>query len=390
MRKAYQSTIKFAVGLFTERYWLLDYLPTFFQKRDGVLLVRLDLIGDFVLWLDSAQAYRRLYPDQKITLAVNSICTELATALPHWDRVISINVHELRTNYLYRICILAKLRWSNFAIAIQPTFSREFIGDLIVRACQSKIRVGYFGDTHNITPALKIKTDGWYTQLIKNGCSNHMELNINAHFVRELGLRSFKSNVPVIESTEAQPRILTGISNYVVLAVGASWKPRMWPTSSCVELIECLQKEFNVHVVLCGSTSDRILCSQIEKTIGSNKITNLAGQTSLQELIEVIRFAKLVVSNESAPSHIAAATGTPVVCILGGGHFGRFWPYITEGVSPTDLRLNAAYPMDCFNCAWQCKYNPGPDDAVPCIANITVSNVLSQCKSALKDLQNQY
>ena len=40
----------------TERYWLIDYFPKKKAAREAVLLVRLDLIGDFVIWLDAAKA----------------------------------------------------------------------------------------------------------------------------------------------------------------------------------------------------------------------------------------------------------------------------------------------------------------------------------------------
>jgi ADP-heptose:LPS heptosyltransferase len=68
-----------------------------------VLLIRLDLIGDFVLWLRFGQAYRQLYPNKKITLFVNSACAELASTLPHWDKVIGVNVQRLRKDMGYRL-----------------------------------------------------------------------------------------------------------------------------------------------------------------------------------------------------------------------------------------------------------------------------------------------
>jgi len=56
----------------------------------------------------------------------------------------------------------------------------------------------------------------------------------------------------------------------------------------------------------------------------------LAGKTTIAQLVELIRNASLLIGNDSAAIHMAAATQTPSVCILGGGHYGRFLPYQPE------------------------------------------------------------
>jgi hypothetical protein len=111
----YQNIIRFVVQALCEKYWLLDYLPSPRSAQPSVLLIRLDLIGDFVLWLDAAQSYKRLYPRHKITLVVNHICVELAQALPYWDEVIGINVGQLRSNDVYRVKVVSRLRRRNFS-----------------------------------------------------------------------------------------------------------------------------------------------------------------------------------------------------------------------------------------------------------------------------------
>ena len=383
----YRSTLKLFVETLTEKYWLLDYLPTFTKRKEGVLLVRLDLIGDFVLWLDSAQAYRRLYPNKKITLVVNSACAELAQALPHWDAVISVNVRRLRQDMSYRLRTLIKLRWHNFAIAIQPTFSREFVGDLAVRATRAPTRIGYTGDTNNILVAQKTKTDRWYDKLIVNDPACKMELSINAHFVRELGCRDFLSNVPVIPKVSVIAKQLQFKSPYIVIAPGASWQPKVWPLHHFAELIRLLDSQFDTHFVLCGGKDDYKICAELAQDVRLSNLTNLAGQTSLLDLVEVIRAATLVVSNDSSPVHIAAATATPSVCILGGGHFGRFLPYTTEYVSDSSTKITAVwYGMDCFGCSWRCKFQRDDKSAVPCIATISVDLVVQHCQDLMKKI----
>ncbi len=383
MRQTYMSTVKFAVELLTERYWLLDYLPTFFKKRDGVLLVRLDLIGDFVLWLDSAQAYRRLYPDQKITLAVNSACAELAAALPHWDDVISINIHKLRTNYRYRLSILIRLRWSNFKVAIQPTFSRELVGDLALRASFALQRIGYQGDTSNISVFYKEKTDTWCTRLVKNNPLEIMELGINAHFIKSIGLKKFTCSKPKIQKLITLKKELTICGDYLIIAPGASWQPKAWSVQNFAEVIIYLSKHYNLRIVLTGGAVDTTICNSLAELVSPIDLYNLSGKTSMLELIELIRGAKLLISNDSAPVHIGSAVSTKTICILGGGHFQRFLPYIVEDEIDQNSMITLSHRMPCYHCNWRCSFLSEQKLIVPCIESVAASNVIAACNEFL-------
>jgi ADP-heptose:LPS heptosyltransferase len=381
----YQNIIRFVVQALCEKYWLLDYLAGQRPTQPSVLLIRLDLLGDFVLWLDAAQSYKRLYPKHKITLVVNHICVELAQALPYWDEVIGINVGQLRSNDVYRVKVVSRLRRRNFSTTIQPTYSREWVGDLLVRATKSAQRIGYLGDLNNITEAQKQLTDHWYTQLIHNPESgrSRMELNLNAHFVRELGDASFLSRVPQLNPLIQLPAHLSFKEKYIVLAPGASWQRRIWPTASFIELIARLDDEFSLPIILCGSDSDRELCETLATQSSQAKVINLAGKTTLLELIEVIRCAALLVSNESAPTHIAAATQTPSVCVVGGGHFGRFLPYLPEQPYIGPAPILSIHKMDCYGCKWRCIYDANPEQAVPCIGNVKPADLYDHCYQIL-------
>ncbi len=54
--------------LLVDKLWLIDYLPKRKSGREAVLLVRLDLIGDFIIWLDAAKEFKKLYPGKRIVL----------------------------------------------------------------------------------------------------------------------------------------------------------------------------------------------------------------------------------------------------------------------------------------------------------------------------------
>ena len=185
-KNIYYATKSFLIEICTEKAWLLDYIPSAPDGRDSIMLVRLDVIGDFVLWLDSARAYRSIYPNKKIVLYANASWADLASQLNHWDEVISVDMLKLRSDELYRIKSFYDIRRRGFSIAIQPTYSREYMGDMLMRASHAGERIGYVCDSSNILLQQKNISDRWYTRLIPSGPDPMMELKRNAEFVREL------------------------------------------------------------------------------------------------------------------------------------------------------------------------------------------------------------
>src|SRR5262249_53088473 len=93
----------------------------------------------------------------------------------------------------------------------------------------------------------------------------------------------------------------------------------------------------NIQIVLFGSKDDVTVCEQVANNIassgGSVHVLNLAGKTSVGEMIECTRLCDLFLSQETAALHIATAMQKPVVGIVGGGHYGRFFPWGAPGLT---------------------------------------------------------
>jgi ADP-heptose:LPS heptosyltransferase len=83
----------------------------------------------------------------------------------------------------------------------------------------------------------------------------------------------------------------------------------------------------------------------------------------------------MIIGSETSAMHIAAAVSTPSVCLLGGGHFGRFVPYPVnvEGVVPSPV----FHKMECYGCNWQCTQSHEAGQPVPCISAISVEKVVA-------------
>lgn len=368
----------FLISMVTERYWLLDWIPARTDKTQSVAIIRLDVIGDFVLWLDSAKELRKIYPNKKIVLFANSSWAELAKRLSHWDEVVSVDMSKFRINETYRLKMLYLIHRLGFDVAIHPTYSREYLSDMLLRASGALERIGFDGDLSNISIIQKQISDAWYTKLIKSDCKKEMELIRNAEFIRNLGLSNFKSEVQKIPKLIDLPKSLKISNPYIIIFPGASWSPKLWPAKNFAQLVKILKLKYKLQVVFCGSDNEYILCKQIIELSGVDEAINFAGKTSLIELVEVIRNSEFLFANDTSAIHIAASTNTLAICILGGGHYGRFLPYQSEVEGKHRNPKVCTYLMDCFNCNWNCKFLNKNQQTVPCIENVTVDSVLAQ------------
>lgn len=357
-------------------------------SRNEILLIRLDAIGDFVIWLDSAKEFRSLYPNIRITLCVSSAVIDLARTLPHWDDVVAVDLKRFDASFVYRYQLLRRLRKHGFDTVIQPTFSRVFLhGDAIVWATGGKHCIGSVGDLTNTRSILKRVSDTWYTKLVPAAVAPMMELERNVEFIENLSGRVFPARLPLLPNMGSLPARLEIHASYFVIFPGASWSGRQWPAAKFAETVATLHRLTDWVPVLCGGPGDKLVCQDVIDQSGVTRAINFSGLTTLTELTEVLRAAKLLISNETSAVHIAASVSTPTVCILGGGHYGRFMPYPT--------RLNggksgvAVHKMPCYNCNWRCTQPHVVGGPVPCIAGVTVKSVLERVEVVLSRVENQ-
>src|SRR5674476_373550 len=205
------------------------------NQKDGIVLIRLDTIGDFIIWLDTAKEYRRIYPNQKITLIANVVWADMARGLPYWDEVWPVKLRDLSWKPFYRWALLRKVSHANFETAIQPTFSRVFMhGDSVIRASHATHRIGSIGDMANSKARDKAIGDRWYTQLLPASSKPMMELDRNAEFISHLTGKDFKTSLPQWPVMATLPKRLQPHSAYAVLFPSASWHGKQWPKQSFV------------------------------------------------------------------------------------------------------------------------------------------------------------
>jgi lipopolysaccharide heptosyltransferase II len=153
----------------------------------------------------------------------------------------------------------------------------------------------------------------------------------------------------------------------VVLNPGARWENKRWPAASFQSLASAFLKQPDLGLAVLGGPSDMELGKAIAG-LDSKRILDLSGRTSLPEMVEWIRKADLMVSNDTGPMHIAAALGTPLVPIFGPTAPARTGPY-----GQLEYALQAAR-LPCVPCMKPSCHNPIP---LECLAAITPAQVYS-------------
>lgn len=372
----YLKSVMRRILFLVDGLFLSDVVP----KKD-IALIRLDAIGDFIIWLDAAKEFRSLYPSERIVLIANKSWADLAATLPYWDDVWSIDAARFARFGRYRIACIKKISGHGFRLAIHPGYTRmTSLGDSIVHATKAMEAIAPSRDLKNSIVPVKERAiaDAWYSKIVPSAPGGTTELDRNADFLRALlgDSKGFEPSLPRLPTSQQN----IDLGDYFVVVPGASWRGKMWSTSNFSSVILRVREQYGLKAVLCGSTTEKSLCQQIVEEVKGDAV-NYAGKTTLVGFASIIAAARLVLTNDTSAVHFAAAVGTPSICIVGGGHFGRFVPYPENlsGVKP----LVVNFEMDCYGCDWSCTQGYIEGNAVPCIHKISVNDVMCAIDQAI-------
>jgi ADP-heptose:LPS heptosyltransferase len=93
---------------------------------------------------------------------------------------------------------------------------------------------------------------------------------------------------------------------------------RRWPTERYTELAQRLIHRYpEVHVAMTGGPNEGEAVAKIVEQVGSDRCFNLAGRTTLRQLLVIYELAEVLVTNDSGPAHFAALTPIDVVTLFG-------------------------------------------------------------------------
>jgi ADP-heptose:LPS heptosyltransferase len=156
-----------------------------------------------------------------------------------------------------------------------------------------------------------------------------------------------------------------GLRHYAVLHPGSQLASRRWPAERFAEVGDALARE-GLRVAITGTAREALLTRRV-KDMMREPALDLAGRTSLGGLAALIARARLLVSNDTGVSHIAAATRTPSVVVACGSDPARWAPL------NHDLHRVLYAPVACRPCAYaECPIGH------PCALDVSVSEVLRE------------
>ncbi len=287
---------------------------------EKVLIVRLGAIGDVANALVVAAAMKREDPAPEIGWVVHELARPLVDGHPCVDRVHfwkrGGGVSAFRR-------LVAELRAEAYGLAID--LQRIAKSALLARLSGSP-RVLGFDRARSKELSWLLSTE----RIVPADRRAHMVVQY-MEFVRHLGLRATEPEhlLPTAsvagQRADALVRELGG--SPILLNLGASKPANRWVDGRFGELALRAAERFSAPVCLIGGPDDRRLFPRDIAAIQGSDVRDLVGETSLVELWELERRARLFVGLDTGPMHLAAAVGLTCVILFGAADPRRTGPW---------------------------------------------------------------
>ena len=156
---------------------------------------------------------------------------------------------------------------------------------------------------------------------------------------------------------------------WVMLLPGARWENKHWPAEFFAETVcQLSDRDGSLNFGILGASADGPLAQVISRS-RPDQCLDLTGKTSLPEMVEWLRLADLVISNDTGPVHVAAALDRPIVAIYGPSD-----PLATGPYAQSNAVLQARH-LKCVPCLRRtCTYR----EPLACLRSITPEQVCAR------------
>lgn len=289
----------------------------------NLLVVRLDNLGDVLMTTPALRAIRQSLPDARITLLASPAGAAAADAVPLVDQVLTCQAAWVKAPSAEADAPLGAAERA----LIDTLASGGFDACVIFTVhSQSALPAALLATLAGIPLRLAHCRENPYG-LLSDWLRDPEPQAIQRHEVeRQLALVAHVGfvtaddrlhfDLPAAALQVAHRKMLrAGVDRrrpYVVVHPGASAPSRRWPAVDFARAADLLA--FDHQIVLVGGTADAPLVDRMRATMHSPAAV-LVNELSLTELGVLIGGARVLLCNNSAPAHIAAALGTPVVVL---------------------------------------------------------------------------
>jgi heptosyltransferase-2 len=278
------------------------------KESSKILVMRLSSLGDLILMIPMLRALRESSADRRVHLLCKARYAGLFEGNGFLDRLIPVEQGDLRD--------LMRLR---------RQLAREEY-DAIIDA-HNVIRSNLLFHSLPAKRKLQIAKSEMKKLLLIRGKINLYRQVISqadryAVLAGSLGAPPRESFAELPIPPDAARRAAAALSEaglgdgaVVALAPGARWQTKMWPKEYFGELIARIAQGGD-RIVLIGGREDSALNAEIARAASPAPL-DLTGKLSIMESAAVLKRCAALVTNDSAPLHLAEAVGTPVVAFFG-------------------------------------------------------------------------
>ena len=298
-----------------------------FSDPQTSLLVRAtNWLGDAVMTTPALAGVREAFPDARIVLLARPLVAELFRHHPDVDEVMVYERPGRHEGALGRLRLAGELRRRRFdgALLLQNAFDAALIAFL----GRVPERAGYPTDGRRILLTLPVP--------LTPGILKRHEVEYYLCLLDGLGIprpvpASLKLTVAEEEKEALATRLaLLGIERgapIVAINPGATYgSAKRWYPDRFAAVADALSAEWGAGVVVVGSTAEAPLAGEIGAAMRTPPV-NLAGKTTVRELMALLSLSSFLVTNDSGPMHIGAAFGVPLVAIFGPTDWRRTSPW---------------------------------------------------------------
>jgi heptosyltransferase-2 len=312
------------------------------------LLVRApNWIGDVVLSLPALRDLRRAFPASRLELLARPWVAGLYAAVPEIDGVVEsrgtlADAAALRGRYDLGLLLPNSLAsaftlW-RAGIPERWGYATDARGALLTRSCRVRASLGG-------------RSQVYYYRAMLEG----------------LGLAVSgppDASLACPEAWAERGRALLGSPGpWIGINPGAAYgTAKRWPPERFAAAAALVARRSGAQVAIVGSAAERPLAQSIAAQLGGAARV-LCGETTLADLVGVLRELRLLLTNDSGPMHLAAALGTPLVAVFGS----------TDWTETAPVSERARVVREETECA-PCKLRECPIDH-RCMTRVVVDRV---------------
>lgn len=295
-----------------------------------ILILNQNWLGDVLFSTPAIRAIRRRFPKSHLSCLAPKRVSDALLRNPHLNETLSYDERAALLTLFEPLRVWAMLRKRRFDAVI--LFHRSRSKAFLAMAAGIRLRVGF----------ARGGRDWLLTEAIAPPEGRPHKIDAFLHLLKEAGIPS-DGRWPELVPSKADEAGLNallasrGVSADEPLAVvhaGGNWELKRWPPEYFSRWIDLFRRAKKWKIVLCGTASEEMLARSIAEKFTDGGVVSVCGKTSLGELAALMKRARIVLSNDSGPIHVAAAQRAPIL-----GLFGPTSPRETGPVSEGPVRI---------------------------------------------------